>query len=159
MLGIYRFIAAGFGAGYSPFAPGTAGAVMGLALLAVWQHFVPANYFPDHYFIPLVVVTLIFNFVGVYVTDKVEPAWGSDPSRVVIDEIVGMWIAILWIPPNWTNWLIAFALFRFFDIAKPLGIRKLEEIKGGWGVMLDDVLAGIYANLVLQVIIRLPFFP
>ena len=67
-------------------------------------------------------------------------------------------IAILWIPPNWTNWLIGFALFRFFDIAKPLGIRKLEEIKGGWGVMLDDVLAGIYANLALQVILRLPYF-
>ena len=154
MLWFYRFLATGFGSGYSPFAPGTAGALMGLVLLYGWQSITPEGYFVNHNFLPLVAATVIFNMIGVFVTNKVEKEWGPDPSRVVIDEIVGIWIAVLWVPPTITNWILAFVLFRFFDIAKPLGIRKLEDIKGGWGVMLDDVLAGIYANLVLQVIVR-----
>jgi len=82
-----------------------------------------------------------------------ETEWGKDPSKVVVDELIGVWVAVLWIPAE-TQWLIlGFILFRFFDIAKPLGIRQLEKIKGGWGVMLDDVGAGIYANIVLQVIV------
>jgi len=156
MLGFYRFLATGFGSGYSPIAPGTAGAVVGLLLLYGWQSITPSGYFTDSYFLPLVVVIVVVNMIGVFVTDQVVKEWGPDPSRVVIDEIVGVWIAVLWVPPTLTNWIIAFILFRFFDILKPLGIRKLESIKGGWGVMLDDVLAGVYANLVLQVIIRVP---
>ncbi len=156
MLGFYRFLATGFGSGYVPAAPGTAGALTGLLLLYGWQAVTPTGYLVDSAFLPLIVMTVIFNMVGVFVTNKVEKDWGPDPSRVVIDEIVGMWIAVLWIPPTLMNWGIAFMLFRFFDIVKPLGIKKLESIPGGWGVMLDDVLAGVYANLVLQVIIRLP---
>ena len=150
----YRFLATGFGSGYSPVAPGTAGAVVGILILFAWKAVTPYGYFVDHDFIPLLVLIILVNFIGVYVTDKVEKDWGPDPSKVVIDEIVGVWIAVLWIPPTTTNWIMAFALFRFFDIAKPLGIRELENIKGGWGVMLDDVLAGIYANVVLQIIVR-----
>ncbi len=156
MIGFYRFLATGFGSGYSPVAPGTVGALMGLLLLYGWQSITPVGYFTEHNFLPLIVMTIIFNMVGVYVTNKVEKDWGPDPSRVVIDEIVGMWITVLWIPPTLINWGIGFVIFRFFDIVKPFGIRRLESIKGGWGVMLDDVLAGVYANLVLQVIIRLP---
>ena len=155
MLGLYRFLATGFGSGYSPVAPGTAGSLMGLLLVYGWQQITPPSYFADQWFLPLVVMTIVFNMIGVFVTNKVEKDWGPDPSRVVIDEIVGMWIAILWIPPTLINWSLAFVLFRFFDIVKPLGIRKLESIKGGWGVMLDDVLAGIYANIVLQIILLL----
>ncbi|MEQ9423702.1 MAG: phosphatidylglycerophosphatase A [Cyclobacteriaceae bacterium] len=156
MLKLYKFLATGFGSGYSPIAPGTAGAFVGILMLLGWQQITPVGYQEAHNFIPLIVVTIIFNFIGVFVTNKVEPLWGKDPSRVVIDEIVGMWIAVLFVPQTLTNLIIGFFLFRFFDIAKPLGIRKLEKIDGGWGVMLDDVLAGIYANLVLQVIVRLP---
>ena len=155
MLNFYRFLATGFGSGYTPIAPGTAGAMMGLILLYGCQAITPPDYFVSSHFLPLVILTVIFILIGVFVTDKVEKDWGPDPSRVVIDEIVGMWIAVLWIPPTLMNWGIAFILFRFFDITKPLGIRKLESISGGWGVMLDDVLAGIYANVVLQVIVRL----
>ena len=155
MLWFYRFLATGFGSGYSPIAPGTAGAIMGILLLYGWQLITPEGYFVETNFIPLLIVTIIFNMIGVFATNKVEKDWGPDPSRVVIDEIVGVWIAVLWIPPTLLNWALAFVLFRFFDIAKPLGIRKLEAIKGGWGVMLDDVLAGVYSNLALQVIYRL----
>jgi phosphatidylglycerophosphatase A len=86
-----------------------------------------------------------------------EPEWGHDPQKIVIDEIIGFWIAMIAVP--YTAWTLfaGFVLFRIFDIWKPLGIRKMEKFKGGWGVMLDDVLAGIYANIVLQVLIF--FFP
>lgn len=71
-----------------------------------------------------------------------------------MDEVIGMWITMLFVPFNNINLLIGFILFRFFDIAKPLGVRKLEALPRGVGVMADDVLAGIYANIVLQIIIQ-----
>ena len=101
----------------------------------------------------LLLAIIIFTLFGVWSTNEMETEWGKDPSKVVVDELIGVWVAVLWIPAE-TQWLIlGFILFRFFDIAKPLGIRQLEKIKGGWGVMLDDVGAGIYANIVLQVIV------
>jgi phosphatidylglycerophosphatase A len=102
---------------------------------------------------------LTVNLIGVYVGNKVEPYWGKDSYRVVIDEVAGMWVAMLFIPPTLTLLIAGFILFRFFDIVKPLYIRKMEAFKGGWGVMLDDVLAGIYANLVLQIIVFFHLLP
>jgi phosphatidylglycerophosphatase A len=99
------------------------------------------------------VLILIFLWIGVKGSNLVEAEWGDDPKQTVIDEMIGVWIAILGMPLTWPWLLGGFVLFRFFDIAKPLGIRQLEAIKGGWGIMLDDVLAGVYANLVLQVVI------
>ncbi len=96
---------------------------------------------------------LIVTLVGVYVGNKVEPYWGKDSYRVVIDEVAGMWIAVLFISPSLPLLIAGFILFRFFDIVKPLYIRRMEAFKGGWGVMADDVLAGVYANIVLQVIV------
>ena len=84
----------------------------------------------------------------------VEPIWGEDPSRVVVDEMVGVWIPLLAAPAgNLWYALAAFALFRLFDIFKPLGIRKMEYLKGGVGVMMDDILAGIY-SLILLIVAR-----
>lgn len=80
--------------------------------------------------------------------------WGEDPSRVVVDEMVGVWIPLLAAPAgNLWYALAAFALFRLFDIFKPLGIRKMEYLKGGVGVMMDDILAGIY-SLILLIVAR-----
>lgn len=78
-----------------------------------------------------------------------EPYWGEDPSRVVVDEMVGVWITLLAAPAGhvWYG-LAAFVLFRFFDILKPLGIRRMEKLPGGVGVMMDDVLAGVYGFIV-----------
>lgn len=90
--------------------------------------------------------------MGVWAAGKVEKAWGHDSNRVVIDEWVGMHLSLLLVPINWITVLAAFVLFRFFDILKPLGIRSLEKLPGGWGVMGDDLLAGLYANLVLQLL-------
>ena len=82
---------------------------------------------------------------------KLEPEWGHDPSRITVDELVGVWVAMLGVPVNWLNLLLAFGLFRLFDIWKPLGIRKLEKLPGGWGVMVDDVAAGVAAGVCLHV--------
>ena len=90
---------------------------------------------------------------GVRSANEVEVLWGKDHNRVVIDEVAGMCITLLFIPVEIKYVALGLVLFRFFDIVKPLGIRKLEKWPGGWGVMADDVLAGIYANVVMQLII------
>jgi len=97
--------------------------------------------------------TILITLLGIWLGDKVEPFWGKDSYRVVIDEVAGMLVTMIWIPHN--SWLLlaGFILFRFFDMVKPLGIRKLEGLPGGTGVMLDDVLAGVYGNIILQVIV------
>lgn len=138
-------IASIFGIGYIKGGGTIAAAVTCVIIWLFW-----ANGISPHLFLAgCLVVTLI----GVYVGNQVEPDWGKDSYRVVIDEVAGMWISVLFLPQ--TIWLLiaGFILFRFFDIVKPLYIRRMENFKGGWGVMLDDVLAGIYANIVLQVIV------
>jgi phosphatidylglycerophosphatase A len=97
----------------------------------------------------LLVITIIITLWGVYVSNKVEPDWGEDSSRVVIDEVAGMLITMLFIPANIYLLLAGFILFRFFDIVKPLYIRKMEALPSGTGVMMDDVLAGVYSNILL----------
>ncbi|MCC6186766.1 MAG: phosphatidylglycerophosphatase A [Chitinophagaceae bacterium] len=99
-------------------------------------------------------LAIVITIVGVWVGNKVEADWGKDSSKVVIDEVAGMFVSLLFVPIGFWHVLIGLVLFRFFDIAKPLGIRKMEAFKGGWGVMLDDVLAGIYANIILQIIVH-----
>ena len=91
-----------------------------------------------------------FVCAGIWAANKLETYWGEDPSRVVVDEMVGVWIALL-AAPSGNVWyaLGAFALFRLFDIFKPLGIRRMESFPGGFGVMMDDILAGIYSFVVL----------
>ena len=82
-----------------------------------------------------------------------ERYWGKDPSKVVIDEVSGMAIGLLLLPVNVKYLFAAFILFRFFDIVKPLYIRKIEALPRGWGIMLDDVAAGIYTNVLLQAVL------
>jgi phosphatidylglycerophosphatase A len=94
--------------------------------------------------------TVLLTALGVWSATAVEPLWGKDDKKVVIDEVAGMCITLLWLPVSPLTLLAALMLFRFFDIAKPFGIRKLEKVPGGWGVMLDDIAAGGCANLVLQ---------
>ena len=142
-------IGTAMGLGFSPIAPGTAGALGGcLIALLLMQYAV----FPVLTLISLIV---LFFFVGVYSSGQLEKYWGKDPSKVVIDEVVGMWIAMLMIPSGWMYTLAAFILFRFFDIYKPLFIRKAENLKGGWGIMTDDVVAGMYANALIQLFVLL----
>ena len=99
-----------------------------------------------------ILLTLLVTALGVWSGNKVEPIWGKDHSRVVIDEVAGLFVSVLFGPATLQYLIAGFILFRFFDIAKPLLIRKLEALPGGWGVMADDLLAGVYANLVLHIL-------
>lgn len=146
---IHTLIATAFGAGFSPFAPGTAGAIVACAILWLIEKLELFTTYSISYLLLIICCTAL----GVISTNYLEKHWGKDPSKVVMDEVVGMWITMVFVPFSYINILLAFILFRFFDIAKPLGIRKLEKLPGGIGVMADDVLAGIYANIVLQLII------
>jgi phosphatidylglycerophosphatase A len=135
-------LAAGLGAGFSPIIPGTAGTVVA----------VPIYYFLFRISSPVYEITLLaFFFLSVYVSEKAQQHWGKkDDRRIVIDEIMGFLITMLWVPSTPFTIISGFILFRIFDILKPFPIRRLEDVKGGYGVVLDDVLAGVYANIVLH---------
>lgn len=99
-------------------------------------------------------ITALVLVLGVWSGNSVEADWGKDSSRVVIDEVAGMAIGLLFVPVTLPNLVTGLVLFRFFDIVKPLYIRRAEALPGGWGVMADDVLAGVYTNLVLQLTVN-----
>jgi phosphatidylglycerophosphatase A len=154
MKNFYKFMGSGFGAGWLPVAPGTWGATVAILPLFFFTKINPSvsPSFSTLFTLILTVLIVIFTWIGVKAADYLQDEWGDDPKQIVIDEMIGVWIAILGLSLTVPNLIIGFVLFRFFDIAKPLGIRQLEKIKGGWGVMLDDVLAGVYANIVLQIL-------
>jgi phosphatidylglycerophosphatase A len=141
----FLLLATGFGVGYSPIAPGTLGTLVAI----------PIYYFLSEIPSALYEITLIgFIFLSVWISEKAEIFFvKKDDQRIVIDEIVGFLITMLWVPKTTRFIIIGFILFRFFDILKPFPIRRLEKgLKGGYGVVLDDVAAGVYANIILQVI-------
>ena len=143
---IHKMLSTGLGIGYIGKGAGTVAALFTCIFWYIsWSGFLLYPLWPA------VIITLLVCIIGVWSSDRVEVLWGKDSSRVVIDEVAGMCIALLFVPITLSNVCIAFLLFRFFDIAKPFYIRRLENLKGGWGVMADDALAGIYANLVMQI--------
>ena len=105
-----------------------------------------------------VIITCLLTIIGVWSSSAVEEIWGKDPARVVIDEVAGMSISLLFLPVNVKYLLCALILFRFFDIVKPLFIRKMELLPAGWGIMMDDVLAGVYTNILLQAVVWFKWF-
>jgi phosphatidylglycerophosphatase A len=141
---IVLLLASGFGAGYVAIAPGTAGTLVAIPIYLVLSS-IP---------IPLYELTILaFFFFASWVSGEAQRCWGKkDHPRIVIDEIVGYLITMLWLPKTALFLILGFFLFRFFDIVKPPPIRHLERVKGGYGVVLDDVLAGVYANIILQVV-------
>lgn len=100
-----------------------------------------------------------FFALGAWAAGRMESSWGKDSATIVVDEFAGMALALLALPSGWPTVVGAFVLFRFFDIVKPLGIARLERLSGGFGVMADDLLAGLYANLFMQALVRCPFWP
>jgi phosphatidylglycerophosphatase A len=103
------------------------------------------------------VLTAALLTVGTQAAQRVEGVWGKDSYRVVIDEVAGMWVGMFLIPITGPRLLVGLVLFRFFDIVKPLFIRRMEALPGGVGVMMDDVLAGIYTNLLLHAAVQLGY--
>ena len=146
MQGLLKHIATLGPVGHIPFAPGTFGTLAA---------FVCSLIFPLTPTAHLILIVIGF-IVGSFAATAAEKAFSRKDSRsIVIDEFVGYYVATLYIPNSLLLLIAAFALFRFFDIIKPLMIRKLElTLSSGMGVMADDILAGIYANMVLQIYLR-----
>lgn len=138
---VVRAFATGLFSGYAPIAPGTAGSLLALALYWIPGFSEPAT---------LAAASAATFFLGVAAATVMERHYGEDPSIVVIDEVVGMWVALLLLPKTLLFGAAAFVLFRIFDIFKPPPARQVERLGGGIGIMLDDVVAGLYANLLLQ---------
>lgn len=147
---IHKIIATACGVGYFPWGPGSMGAAFAVAL---W---LPLFLCTSHctWISVTAVAIVIFTVLGGWSSFVAERYWGEDPSRVVIDEVVGMWITLLAVPSqaHWSTIVTAFVLFRFFDMVKPLGVRKMERLKGGYGIMADDILAGAYGAAVILIL-------
>jgi phosphatidylglycerophosphatase A len=141
-----RFIATGFFSGYSPVAPGTAGSAIALLFFLL-----PMFGRPEI----LVPATVIIFFLGGMAAEKAEHILGQDPSPVTVDEVAGMWLSLWFLPHSLPYIAAAFLLFRVFDIAKPFPASYFDNKSGGWNIMLDDVMAALYTNLLLQSVFRL----
>lgn len=139
-------LATWFGSGLAPVVPGTVGTLAAVPLvlltdLGAWCS---------------VLAPVVITVVAIWASNRTQGLLGrTDPSEVVIDEVAGFLVTMLLVPPSWTSIGLGFILFRFFDIVKPWPVRQAERLKGGLGVVMDDLLAGIYANLILRGILLL----
>jgi phosphatidylglycerophosphatase A len=142
------FLATAAYTGYFPIAPGTVGSAVGLAAYAaVWWTRSPL--------VEVAVIALLFA-VGVWAGTITERYFGGiDPGPIVLDEVVGMLITLAFIPVGWAGALAGFVLFRIFDVIKPFPAARLEKLHGGLGVMADDAMAAVYANVSLRLLIAL----
>jgi phosphatidylglycerophosphatase A len=143
------WIASAFGVGLAPWAPGTFGSLAALLPWYLWLRELPPSIY-------LAVVALAFALGVVAAHWVIGKTKIEDPSVVVWDEVVGQWLTLFLAPPGWFWPLAGFALFRLFDIWKPWPVRWADrQLHGGFGAMLDDLLAGAYALLVMQLAHRL----
>lgn len=133
--------------GYLPLCPGTFASLAAIGVYALLVKLIPPY--------QLGIIILLFLF-GVWTSRQAEILWEKkDPGEVVIDEIVGYLITMGLVPFSLIKAIVGFFLFRVFDILKPFPIKRLERSQGGWGIMLDDVMAGLYASLILRIIFRI----
>jgi len=140
-----RLIATFFYVGLCPIAPGTAGSLASVILI---------YFLPTHLVVFNIATIIILLLVGVATSAHIEKTLQlEDPSWVVIDEVLGMFLTCFWLPKDWKAYTIAFILFRFFDITKFFPIKRIEKIKSpGWGIMLDDVAAAGYASIIAMLL-------
>ncbi|MDA0747210.1 MAG: phosphatidylglycerophosphatase A [bacterium] len=131
----------GFFSGYSLIAPGTAGTAVALVIYCLMPELTPVAW---------AVFLVGLFFVGVWAASAGEAVWGKDPGPVVIDEFVGFFVTVAFLPPSVALGIAAFFLFRILDIFKPPPARWAEGLPGGWGVVVDDVIAGLYGHLLLR---------
>ncbi len=146
---VTRFIGSGFFTGYAPVASGTVGSAIALVFFLI------PNFSSLYSIIP---ATIILFVIGGFVADKMEKVYGQDPSVVTVDEIVGMWLSLWLIQITILNVVLAFIIFRILDILKPYPAGEFDKRSGGWNIMLDDVIAGLYTNVILQVASRISLF-
>ncbi len=148
MRSLAKLLATCFYLGYIPIAPGTlGGSLFGVGIYLLFYQNNIVN----------LVMTLAVTLLAVWSSGQAEAAFGKkDDQRIVIDETAGMLIAMLWLPDKSMLYLgLGFAVFRVMDIVKPLGIKKLQAIRGGWGVVADDVAAGLVTNIILRIVMKI----
>lgn len=142
MRSIFKHIATIGPVGFFPIAPGTLGTLVALAFVAITNLPVPLY----------LVLTAIVIAVGIYASSVVEEITDEkDPGCIVIDEVAGYLVSMAFLPTTVFYLVSSFILFRIFDILKPPPLDRLQRLKGGTGVMADDILAGIYTNILLQI--------
>jgi phosphatidylglycerophosphatase A len=140
---VILFIAQGVYAGKSPVAPGTAGTLVGVLLYFGLKNIGALSY---------AVLTILLCVIGTWAAGRAETILGKkDSPSIVIDEIAGYLIAMFMVPIGWGYIVAGFILFRVFDILKPWPLHDLQDVHGGLGVMLDDIGAGVYTNILLQI--------
>ncbi len=142
-----KLIATWFGCGYFPFAPGTVGSLAGVLMAAAAHRYLAAGR------ITFLVAALLLLWPAIWsATQMVRLLQRPDPQMVVVDEVLGVWVALLGASVlNWKSFTAAFLLFRVFDIWKPWPVRRLEELPEGAGIVVDDLAAGIYAAIMLYI--------
>ncbi len=141
---IDKLLGSGFYTGYIPLASGTFGSLAGLII-----YFIPGFEQP----VIMIPAVVIFILYGIYAGSQFEKVYGKDPPQCTIDEIVGMWISLLFVPKILWISLVVFLLWRLSDIVKPFPARKLEELKGGLGIMIDDIISALYVLLIVHLFI------
>jgi phosphatidylglycerophosphatase A len=151
-------IATWLGCGYVPVAPGTAGSLAAL-IIAIALHF-SFHYGSGYERGALIVLAVVLLAPGIWSAGVVARQTNTtDPQIVVVDEVIGQWITLAGAATfNWKSWLAAFVLFRLLDMWKPAPARQLESLSGGWGIVADDVMAGLYGALAIFILDRLHLF-
>lgn len=147
--GFLKFVLSAFGLGFLPLIPGTWGSLGGLLIVWLISRY-PVTPVADlivFFLLLLVTSTLLSSYL------KAIEYKEHDPQYVVMDEVLGILITFIALPFTWITALIGFILFRFFDIVKPLGIRRVEKVGGAWGIILDDIVAGLFAHIILTIYI------
>ncbi len=138
-----RVIATFFGIGYLPLAPGT---VASFVVILVYKYYLYSWTWPIY----LVMMLLIFIFGALASSIHAETTKKEDPRSIVIDEVLGQLIVLFRMPPTWPLLIASFVLFRMLDILKPFLIKKSENFPRGWGIMMDDVVSGVCAGIVIN---------
>jgi phosphatidylglycerophosphatase A len=139
-----KLLGSGFYTGYIPFASGTFGSLAGLII-----YYIPGFERPEI----LLPAIIVFTAYGIFVGTRFEKVYGNDPSECTIDEIIGMWISLLFVPKVIWISIVVFFVWRLADIIKPFPARKLESLNGGLGIMIDDIVAGVYVLIIVHVFI------
>ncbi len=146
---LVKLFGSGAFSGFSPVASGTVGSLVGLAI-----YFIPG--FEQPYFIMPASVVVFLG--GIKAADIMEQRYGHDPAEVTIDEVLGMWFSLFLLPKSIVIAATGFFAFRILDILKPFPANKFDDMHGGFAIMMDDIVAAFYTNLILQLTFSIPFF-
>jgi phosphatidylglycerophosphatase A len=139
-----KIIGSGFYTGYIPIASGTFGSLAAIVIF----------YIPGFERLEIIIPAIILLFAyGIFVSSKFEKAYGNDPSQCTVDEIVGTWIALIALPKTILIAITSFLIWRVLDIVKPFPANTSEKLPGGFGIMMDDVISGFYALILVHFIV------